>query len=87
MDEALETKKRIEAEALESAGAKVAIRMKKATEEIEDSKRRALEEIKNQIVDISVKIAGKAIHKELGSNKKQTELITRLLDEEIMHKK
>lgn len=86
LDEAKDTKKRIEAEALESAEAKATIRMKKATEEIEGSKRRALAEIKDQIVNISVKIAGKAVNEELSTTKKQTELISRLLKEELTYK-
>ncbi|MCD8263868.1 MAG: hypothetical protein LUD02_06655 [Tannerellaceae bacterium] len=39
--------------------------------------------MRHQLVDISVKIAGKAISEELNTNRKQQELIDRLLDEEL----
>jgi len=86
MDQALETKKRIEIEARDAALAEVQLLKNKAVAEIEESKRRALSEIKDQIVDISVKIAGKVVSEELTSDKKQKELIDRLLKEEVIYK-
>lgn len=86
LDEALETKKRIEAEARESAEAEARLLMKKAAGEIEAAKRKALGEIKDQIVDLSVKIAGKVVNEELSSDKRQKELIDRLLREEAIFK-
>jgi len=86
LDEAMETKKRIEAEAREAAAVEVGQLKNKAIIEIEESKRKALTEIKDQIVDISVKIAGKVVSEELTSDKKQKELIDRLLKEEVIYK-
>lgn len=86
MDQAMEAKKRIEAEAREAAEAEIQLLKKKAIAEIEESKRRALGEIKDQIVDISVKIAGKVVSEELTGDKKQKELIDRLLKEEVIYK-
>lgn len=86
LDEALEIKKRIEIEAREVAETEVQQLKNKALAEIEESKVRALGEIKNQIIDISVKIAGKVVSEELTSDKKQKELIDRLLQEEVIYK-
>lgn len=86
LNEALETKKRIEAEARETADAEARLRIEKATAEIEEAKRRALGEIKDQIVNISVKIAGKVVHEELANDKKQQELIDQLLKQEMIYK-
>ncbi|MDF9828753.1 F0F1 ATP synthase subunit B [Parabacteroides sp. PF5-6] len=86
LEEAAETKKRIEMEARESALAEVGQLKNKALAEIEESKRRALTEIKDQIVDLSVKIAGKVVSEELAGDKKQKELIDRLLKEEVIYK-
>jgi len=86
LNEAIETKKRIEAEAREIAETEARLRIEKATQEIEDAKRRALGEIKDQIVNISVKIAGKVVNEELTSDKKQKDLIDRLLKEEVIYK-
>lgn len=84
--EALEMKKRIESEAREQAEKEIRFRMTKATADIEESKRKALEEIRDQIADISVKIAGKIVSEELSGSKKQKELIERLLQEEVICK-
>ena len=86
LNEAIETKKRIEAEAREIAETEARLRIEKATQEIEDAKRRALGEIKDQIVNISVKIAGKVVNEELTTDKKQKDLIDRLLKEEVIYK-
>jgi len=86
LNEAMETKKRIEAEANQIAEADARLRIQKAMEEIEEAKRRALGEIKDQIVNISVKIAGKVVSEDLANDKKQKELIDRLLQEEMIYK-
>lgn len=86
MNEAQENKKRIEAKARETAESEARLLIKKATEEIEITKRKALGEIRELIVDISVKIAGKVVKEELSNDKKQQELIDRLLKEEIIYK-
>lgn len=86
LNEAIEAKKRIEAEAHEIAETEARLRIEKATQEIEEAKRRALGEIKDQIVNISVKIAGKVVNEELTNDKKQKELIDRLLKEEVIYK-
>ncbi len=86
LDQALETKKRIETEARQATEGDIRQLMNKAVAEIEESKRRALGEIKDQIIDISVRIAGKVVNEELTSDKKQKELIDRLLSEEMIYK-
>ena len=86
LSKALEAKKQMEAEAKEATKREIRLMMDKATAEIEESKRRAFDEIKDQIVDISAKIAGKVVGEELVSDKKQKELINRLLNEEVIYK-
>ncbi|MDH6535463.1 ATP synthase F0 subunit B [Parabacteroides sp. 52] len=86
LHEAQETKKRIESEALQTAETEARMRLERAMAEIEESKRKALVEVRDQIVDISVKIAGKVVSEDLTRDKKQKELIDRLLQEEIIYK-
>lgn len=86
LDEAKETKKQMEAEARQAVAVEVGELKNKAIAEIEESKRKALTEIKDRIVDISVKIAGKVVSEELAKDKKQKELIDRLLKEEVIYK-
>lgn len=86
LNDALEEKKRIEEEARKTAEYETRLLMKKATGEIETAKRRAFGEMREQIVDLSVKIAGKVVSEELNCDERQKELIGRLLKEEIFYK-
>ncbi|MCD8193028.1 MAG: F0F1 ATP synthase subunit B [Tannerellaceae bacterium] len=81
--EAAEVKKQIIADARAQAGVEAQQVKARAQAEIDELRRRALGELRHQIVDISVKVAGKAIAEELNTNQKQQELIDRLLDEEL----
>lgn len=86
LDEALEAKKQVEAEAREEAEAEARLLIQKATGEIETAKAKALGEIREQIIDLSMRIAEKIVNEELKSNKTQTGLINQLLKEKVNYK-
>ena len=52
-----------------------------AKAEIESEKQRAIDEIRSQVAELSVKIAEKILRQNLSSDAKQMEMIDRLLDE------
>lgn len=83
LHEAQEMKKKIISEARETAGAEARLQIEKATVEIEETKKRALGEIREQIAEISVAIAGKVLSSELKDSGQQNLLIERLLDDEL----
>ena len=50
---------------------------------IENEKRSAMNEIKNQVADLSIDIASKVLEQELDTNKNHQEYINKLLKEKI----
>ena len=52
-----------------------------ATAKIQEEKEAAMKELRNEVAVISMAIAEKALRKELSSDKGQTELISRLVDQ------
>ena len=74
LKEASETRK-------ENARAEGARLLSEAKAEIESEKQNAIRDIRAQVAELSVQIAGKVLHQELQSDKKQMELIEKLLDE------
>ncbi|MDL2265169.1 F0F1 ATP synthase subunit B [Parabacteroides sp. OttesenSCG-928-G07] len=86
LQEAQEMKKKIISEARETAEAEARLQIEKATIEIEETKKRALGEIRGQIAEISVAIAGKVLGSKLESSEQQNRLIDRLLDDELIPK-
>ncbi len=83
LHEAQEMKKKIISEAREEAEAEARLQMEKATIEIEETKKRAIGEIRGQIAEISVAIAAKVLGSKLESSEQQDRLIERLLDDEL----
>ena len=55
--------------------------LKETQNQIETEKKNATQEIRSQVVSLSVQVAEKILRKELSSQDKQMELINRLLDE------
>ncbi|MDR1226159.1 MAG: F0F1 ATP synthase subunit B [Prevotellaceae bacterium] len=86
ISEAHEIKNKIVGEAKDAAEAEARKRLSRAAAEIEETRSKALGRLREQVADISVKIAGKVIEKELQGDEKQLKLINRLLDEEIVNK-
>jgi len=86
LNEAGELRNRILSEAKEKAESDIRVRIDKATAEIEELKRKALGDIKNEIADISIRIAEKVVEEEMKSSNKQQELIKHLLEEDIIYK-
>jgi len=81
LKEASETRNAIVEKAKENARAEGARLLSEAKAEIESEKQNAIRDIRAQVAELSVQIAGKVLHKELSSDKKQMELIEKLLDE------
>ena len=52
-----------------------------ATDRIREEKEEAMKELRNEVALMSLAIAEKALRKELASDKGQTELISRLVDQ------
>ncbi|MDD2437224.1 MAG: F0F1 ATP synthase subunit B [Massilibacteroides sp.] len=86
LNEAGELRNRILDDAKEEAEKGRQIRINKTTSEIEELKRKALSEVRNEIADISLRIAEKVVREELRKEEKQQQLIDHLLDEEILYK-
>lgn len=83
LQEAQEMKTKIISEAREAAEAEARLQIEKATVEIEETKKRALGEIRGQIAEISIAIAGKVLGSELNTSEQQNLLIDRLLEDEL----
>ena len=81
LKEASETRNAIVDKAKENARAEGARLLSEAKAEIESEKQNAIRDIRAQVAELSVQIAGKVLHQELQSDKKQMELIEKLLDE------
>ena len=86
LNEAGELRNRILSDAKEKAESDIRARINKATVEIEDLKRKALGDIRNEIADISIRIAEKIVDEEMKNNDKQQTLINHLLEEDIIYK-
>jgi len=86
LNEAGELRNRILSDAKEKAESDIRDRINKATTEIEDLKRKALGDIRNEIADISIRIAEKVVDEEMKNNDKQQALINHLLEEDIVYK-
>ena len=68
-------------EAKEKAAAEGARLLEDARQQIEADRAKAERESREQVVDLSVRIAGKVLSKDLEEDEKQKEWINRLLDE------
>lgn len=83
LNEAQEIRNRMIAEARGAAEAEARAVAEKARADIEESKRKALSEIRGQVADLSVRIASKVVRERLADEGAQKHLIDRLLDDEI----
>ena len=81
LKEAREIKDKIVNQAKEEAQLESQKIITQAKISIENEKKTALAELKNQVADISLEIAQKVISKELSSQAKQEELIGNLLND------
>ena len=79
--EARDTKNQIIQEAKQQAKGEAEKLMSQAREVIDTEKKAAMAEIKNQVSDLSVSIAEKILKAELSNDKKQQELVSKLLEE------
>ena len=86
LNEAGELRNRILSDAKDKAESDIRVRINKATTEIEELKRRAIGDIKNEIAGISIRIAEKVVEEEMKSGDKQQKLINHLLEEDIIYK-
>tara|TARA_B110000003_G_C16517101_1_gene483465 strand:+ start:103 stop:600 length:498 start_codon:yes stop_codon:yes gene_type:complete len=81
LKEARNTSSKIIEEAKQEAKNSADQLIKQAHESIEGEKRAAIQELKNHVADIAVKMAEKVLHSELEDKDKQNKLIERLLKE------
>ena len=81
LKEAAETRNAIVEQAQQKAREESNRLIAEAKAEIESQKQAAINEIRSQMAELSVKVAEKIIRKELSSDARQMETIDRLLDE------
>jgi len=85
--EAAETRDAIVEKAQQKAKAEGARLLDEARSEIESEKQNAIRDIRAQVAQLSVQIAEKILRQNLDSDKKQMDMINRLLDEVSVDKK
>ena len=81
MKEAKEVKEKLIADAKEQASAEAKKMVQNAREAIQSEKTAALNEMKDQIVVLSVEIAEKILRSKLGESKAQKNLVDKLINE------
>ncbi len=81
LKEAKELKDKILAEAKEKANLETQKSIEQAREQIQSEKTAAINEIKNQVADLSVLIAEKVIKKELSNPAEQKKMVDGLIDD------
>ena len=81
LKEAANTRDAIVEKAQDKAKEEGARLLKDARSQIEMEKKNAVQDIRSQVVSLSIQVAEKILRKELSSQDKQMELIGRLLDE------
>ena len=79
--EAVATRDAIVSQAQDKAKAEGAKILSEAKAEIETEKQNAIRDIRSQVAELSVMIAGKVLRQDLSDNKQQMDMIDRLLDE------
>lgn len=83
--EALEMKDKIIEESKETAKAEADKILAQARKLIDDEKRAAMNELKDQVASLSIEIAEKILTKELSDKKKQAELIDDILQQSSLN--
>lgn len=86
LNEAQEIKNKLMSDAKDAAELEARQRLKRAVAEIEETKSRAMGQIREQVADISVRVAEKVIGQKLSTDEQQRDLINRLLDEDLLRK-
>jgi len=86
LNEAGEERNRILSEARVRADNEAKARINKVATEIEEMKRRMMGDVKNEIANISIRIAEKVVEEEMKNSNKQKELIEKLMKEKISYK-
>ena len=81
LKEAVATRDAIVSQAQDKAKAEGAKILSEAKAEIETEKQNAIRDIRSQVAELSVMIAGKVLRQGLSDNKQQMDMIDRLLDE------
>lgn len=81
LKEAVATRDAIVSQAQDKAKAEGAKILSEAKAEIETEKQNAIRDIRSQVAELSVMIAGKVLRQDLSENKQQMDMIDRLLDE------
>jgi F-type H+-transporting ATPase subunit b len=81
MREAMNLKDGIVAEAKEKASFETQKSIENARRQIESEKAKAINEMKQQMAEISLMIAEKIIRKEMAGNKQQQEMVNTLIDD------
>lgn len=81
LKEATDTRDAIVAKAQDKAREEGARLIAEAKAEIETEKQNAINDVKSQVAELSVKIAEKILREKLSTDKAQNELIDKLLDE------
>jgi F-type H+-transporting ATPase subunit b len=81
MNEAMKLKENIIGEAKEKASAETQRSIEYARQQIQNERAKAVNEMKKQMTEISLMIAEKVIRKEMADDKKQQEMVRRLVDE------
>jgi F-type H+-transporting ATPase subunit b len=81
MKEAIKLKENIVGEAKEKASAETQRSIEHARQQIQNEREKAVNEMKKQMTELSLMIAEKVIRKEMADDKKQQEMVRRLVDE------
>src|SRR5574344_8791 len=81
LKEAVATRDAIVTQAQDKAKAEGSKILSEAKAEIETEKQNAIRDIRSQVAELSVMIAGKVLRQDLSDNKQQMDMIDRLLDE------
>lgn len=81
LKEAKETKNQIIAEAKENAKSEASRIMTQANQDIENQKKAAMMEVKNEVGSLALDIAGKVIKRELKGNSEQESFVNTLVDD------
>ena len=81
LKEAVATRDAIVSQAQDKAKAEGAKILSEAKAEIETEKQNAIRDIRSQVAELSVMIAGKVLRQDHSDNKQQMDMIDRLLDE------
>lgn len=81
LDQARKTSQQMVEQAKADATREAALLISSARAEIEVQKREAINDVRNVVVDLAVAVSEKILREKLGTDKAQTELVDKILDE------